>query len=265
MRGGGHGLGLNAIPAVCTQFDAEVCHQNQVWKRTYYGGYARNPMQTYTLTTPKPDGVMFRFEPDFTVFEPNDFDYGWIAKRCQEIAYLMPQLTITLVDEREGQSRQDAFHYPDGIQAMARDLNQGYTARHEILYASKRTQASKKWTHGEHDVIVEIALQYTDSDESIVRGYVNSVLSENGGTHIDALRHALMGYINGANPHPQSWDDVSKGLTAIINIWHPDPQYESMRDVKLLNPDVFNVVESMLYPLFTQHNLRKLRHQKTEG
>lgn len=261
--GGLHGIGLATVNPLSSHLTAYISKQNQVWKRTYREGVGIGAQQKYVSATPQPDGVSITFQPDFTIFELNDFDYDWIRERCQTLAYLFPQVTISLTDERDGQQQSETFHYPDGIQAMVTDMNQGKSARHEVLY-NREIVACTNCYGTNYDVIVEIALQYIDSDEINLHGYVNSVDTRDGGTHIEGFRHALMGYINGASPNPLSWEQVAQGLTAVVNILHPDPQFEGNVRYTIINPEVFNAVESVMYPLLTGANLRELRHSKSE-
>ncbi len=233
-----------------------LCHENQIWKRTYHEGKPHGALLHYTLNQPQPDGVSITFQPDFTIFEPNEFDYDWIRDRCQTLAYLFPQVTISLADERVGKEQSEVFHYPDGIRAMVRDLNRDKSPHHDILNARKLFNLPKY----RDNIVIELALQYTDSQDTILRSYVNAMERVEGGTHIDGFRHALMGYINGSNPHPLSWDETARGLTAIIHILHSDPQFESFTTIKLLNPEMFEAIESMMYPLMVDANLRKARH-----
>jgi len=258
ISGSWHGIGLNSVNSLTSKLSAIISRQNEVWKRTYREGVPHGALQHYTLNQAQPDGVSITFQPDFTIFEPNDFDYVWIHDRCQTLAYLFPQITISLADERDGQEQAEVLHYPDGIRAMVRDRTQGQIPRHEMLYTREIVTYPSRYGDATYDVIVEIALQYTDADTIDLHGYVNSVETPDGGTHIEGLHHALMGYINGASPNPLSWAQVARGLTAVIHILHPDPQFESNSSIKLLNPETFRAVESVMYPLLTSANLRGL-------
>jgi len=251
------GTTIPAVPPVSIFFSATVYKGKKIWKRTYHQGKPHGGLLYYTLNQPQPDGVSITFQPDFSIFEPNDFDYDWIRDRCQTLAYLFPQVTISLTDEREGHEQSEDFHYPNGIRSMVHDRNLDKSERHEILYTKQSIPYPISYRDGTFEIIVEVALQYTDSDAIDLRGYVNSVETKDGGTHIEGFRHALMGYLNGANPNPLSWEQVAQGLTAVINVMHPDPQFESQTSVKLLNPEAFNAVESVMYPLLTGANLRE--------
>ena len=262
VSGGLHGLDIIAVNAVSALFDVTVYHKNTVWKRSYQKGKPHGEYQKYETNDEPFTGVTITFQPDFTIFDANDF----IASRCQEIAYVLPNLTITLIDERTPQSNQAVFHYPDSIQNMVRDLNQAKQHLHDIAY--KREVVTYKYRADRpYDTIVEIAVQFTESDETILRGYTNTVLATDGGTHIEGFRHALMGYINAGHEKSVEWDEIARGLTAVISVSHCDPQYESMKQLKLLNPDIFDAVLQTTYALLVKSNLRHTirKHIQEQG
>ncbi len=255
VSGGLHGIGIIAVNAISATFDITVHHKNTVWKRSYHKGKPHGEHQKYETNDEPFTGVTITFQPDFTIFDANDFDYNLIASRCQEIAYVLPDLTITLIDERTPQSNQVVFHYPDSIQSMVQDLNQGKQALHDIFH--RREVVTYKYRAARpYDIIVEIAFQFTESNETILRGYTNTVLATEGGTHIEGFRHALMGYIHAGHEKSVEWDEIARGLTVVISVSHCDPQYQSMKQLKLLNPDIFDAVLQTTYALLVESNLR---------
>lgn len=254
VQGGLHGVGVTVVNPLASSMQVAVRHQNQVWKRSYRKGKISGAYQTYEMANSQ-TGLTVTFQPDFTIFDENDFDYEWIAERCHDLAYPLPDLSIMLTDERSPKHRQDIFHYPDGIQAMVRDLNKGKTVKHDVLFA-RETLTFKDRQNKPFDVIVELALQYTESDDITLHGFINTIALRDGGTHIKGLQHALMGYINGAHQTHQKWEEVARGLTAVINIFHPYPEFESATKHKLLSREGFDAVVQVTYPLFTNANLR---------
>ena len=264
VSGGYYGVGIIAVTAVSTSFNVTVYHKNTVWKRNYQKGKPHGALQKYETTNTTFTGLTITFQPDFTIFDENDFDYDLIANRCREIAYIFPALTITLIDERSPQNVQEIFHYPDGIQAMVRDLDQGKQALYDIAY-KREIVTYKNYADKPYDTIVEIAFQFSESDETILRGYTNTVLATEGGAHIEGFRHALMGYINTGSKKSIEWEQVSHGLTAIISVSHCDPQYESMTKLKVLNPDIFDAVLQTAYALLVESNLRDSIRKHIQG
>lgn len=255
VSGSWYGVGIVAVNAVSTSFDVTVYHKNTVWKRSYQKGKPHGEYQKYETNDEPFTGVTITFQPDFTIFDANDFDYDLIASRCQEIAYVLPDLTITLIDERTPQPKQAVFHYPDGIQSMVRDLNQGKQPLHDIMIKREVVTYTDRYDNA-YDTIVEMVCQFTESDETILRGYTNTVLATDGGTHVEGFRHALMGYINAGHEKSVECDEIVHGLTAIISVSHCDPYYESMKQLKLLNPDIFDAVLQTTYALLIESNLR---------
>jgi DNA gyrase subunit B len=255
VSGSWYGVGIVAVNALSTSFDVTVYHKNTVWKRSYQKGKPHGEYLKYESSDEPFTGVTITFQPDFSIFDENDFDYDLIANRCKEIAYIFPELTITLIDERTQPNNQDVFHYPDGIQSMVSDLDQTKQPLHDIVY--KREVVTYTDSHNNaYDTIVEIAFQYAESDETILRGYTNTVLATEGGTHIEGFRHALMGYINSGHEKSIEWEKLSQGLIAIISVSHCQPYYESMTNLKLLNPDIFDAVLQTTYALLVESNLR---------
>ena len=220
VDGGLHGLGIISINAVSSFMSIIVKHDKTIMKRTFRKGQSHGAYQKYQVDAPQSSGVSITFQPDFTIFEKHDFDYEWLANRCREIALTQPHLTMTLIDERTSDVRQDVFHYPDGIQTLVRDLNHNKTPIHDILYIHHTIPL--KTYNGEQGIHVEIALQFTESDEMDVRGYVNTVYSEQGGTHVDGFQHTLIGYLTAGYDEPQEWNKTAPGLPAVIHLLFPD-------------------------------------------
>ena len=255
-KDGLHRITIMTVNAICSFMEITLRHDNFIWKRTYHEGKPHGALQKYKITDSKPDGVTVTFQPDFKILANHDFDFNVIAERCQELAYIFPNVTINLNDERTSQHHQAIFHYPDGIQTMVHDLNQGKQPLHDIVSMRDTVTYRARYNKNPYDTIVEIALQYTESDETILRGYTNTVLATEGGTHIEGFQHALIGYLNAGSGESLEWRQLSHGLTAIINVSHSDPYYESQTKFKLLNPDIFDAVLQTTYSLLVKSQLR---------
>lgn len=256
-KDGLHRITIMTVNAMCTFMTIQFRHNDFVWKRTYREGVPQGAIQQYQTHDSKSDGVIVTFQPDFTIMEKNDFDLTLVREYCQKLTYIFPNLTIILKDERPQQHRQDVLHYPDGIQAMVRDLNRDKQPLHKIEYKHEVITNTDR-VDRPYDTIVEIAFQYTDSDETILHGYTNTVFATEVGTHIEGFRHALMGYINTGRYNPVEWEEASRGLTAIISVSHCDPQYESKAQLTLINPDIFDAVLQTTYALLVEAKLRNL-------
>lgn len=255
------GVSISAVTPVSDFLTVTVKHHTSVWKRTFRKGKPHGAYQKYQLDEPQAPGVTITFQPDFTIFEKQDFDYDWLADRCREIALTQPHLTMTLIDERTSNVRQDVFHYPDGIQTLVRDLNQDKTPFHDML--SIHHTIPLKIHNGHLDIHVQITMQFTESDDIELHGYVNTVYSAFGGTHIEGFQHALMGYLNAGKDEPKDWEDVARGLTAVINVLYPDYglEYESMAVTRLITPEAFEAVASATYALLIQNDMRDIFRQ----
>ena len=178
------------------------------------------------------------------------FDYDIILERCQELAYLLPQLTL----EIERDSEILSLHQPKGLAGWVADLNQHDETHHPILSKSSEMDFSNNYV-GQSTIKVELALQFRKHADGFVMGFINTILARDGGTHIEGLRESLIEAIYEDNI-PQN-DNPLQGLTAILHIYHPDPQFESQTKVKLLNPEIKEAVAQCVQALLDE-NLKVL-------
>jgi len=251
VTGGIHGVGLSAVNALTSSMEVVICHKNMVWKRFYREGLPVGAMQKYTSTIDISDGMIFTFQPDFTIFEDNDFEFDRVAKRCADVTYNSPNLTIKLVDERVTPHHQETFFSPDGLKSLVKKLNQDKNPLHDIIHATGEFETV--FRSGERaPYFIEFALQYTDSDETVEKSYVNTVPNSEGGTHIMGLRSAIPTSVNEyfSSRHGLNWKQISRGLTMVVGIRHPDVQFESPTKTKLLTPEAQGAVKTLAYPLF---------------
>ncbi len=255
VTGGLHGVGLAAICALSSKMTVMVRHNNMIWKRFYREGLPYGAVQYYRSLIDRPDGFTVTFQPDFSIMEDNDFDYDRVAKRCADVTYTTPNLTIHLIDERQPTPRHQTFNAPSGMRTLLEDLNAGKTPLHDIVHISGEIDATDN--KGKPiTFFVEIAMQYTDSDESVELNFLNTVSNIMGGVHVHGFQQAILGKVNGYFSHlyhpPRylPWHKIKHGLTAAISIRHPDPQFESPTKTYLMNPEIFGGVVTMLYPHF---------------
>jgi DNA gyrase subunit B len=262
-----HGIGalcpMNALSAECA---VEVARDGYVWRQTYREGIAQTElMQVRALDESEATGTSITFRPDFTILEPNTFNYETVAERMRELAYLLPGLTLTLRDEREAPAKQEKFFFLNGLSDYLYDLNQAHAAIHAPRYEycewTIRANGSKAYT-----ISVDVALQYTDTMETKVIGYVNTLRTYSG-LHIDILPFVIAEAINPfrrifAVDEPFSAAEVLPGLTAIIVVKHPEPIYTSTRNLRLLSSDAAGItakaVSEAVHAYFSTDELERM-------
>ncbi len=193
------------------------------------------------------------FKPDEEIFETNQYEYAILKKRFQELAYLNRGIEIEFLDERTGDK--DNFKFEGGIRSFVEDLNQGQTAVHEMIYAIGESDS------GEHGTVVtEIAVQYNQGYKENVQTFANNIRTIEGGTHLagfkTALTRALNTYIQKSELSKKlkeklAGDDVREGLTAVVSVKLPMPQFEGQTKTKLGNSEVAGLVATLVYEKLT--------------
>jgi DNA gyrase subunit B len=242
VSGGLHGVGVSVVNALSETLDLEIWRNGQVYHQTYERG---NPTGELEVTgTTKRRGTKVTFKPDTGVFETVVFSFDTLAQRLRELAFLNGGVTITLDDERDGKNHK--FHYEGGIVSFVKHLNKAKTAVNE----------KPIYMRGEKDGIeAEIALQWNDGYAEIVYSFANNINTHEGGTHLSGFRSALTRTINSyatkntlAKDLKESitGDDIREGLTAVISVKIPRPQFEGQTKTKLGNTEVKGIVEAIL-------------------
>jgi DNA gyrase subunit B len=242
VSGGLHGVGVSVVNALSETLDLEIWRNGQVYHQTYERG---NPTGELEVTgTTKRRGTKVTFKPDTGVFETVAFSFDTLAQRLRELAFLNGGVTITLDDERDGKTHK--FHYEGGIVSFVKHLNKAKTAVNE----------KPIYMRGEKDGIeAEIALQWNDGYAEIVYSFANNINTHEGGTHLSGFRSALTRTINFyatkntlAKDLKESitGDDIREGLTAVISVKIPRPQFEGQTKTKLGNTEVKGIVEAIL-------------------
>ena len=242
VSGGLHGVGVSVVNALSETLDLEIWRNGQVYHQTYERG---NPTSELEVTgTTKRRGTKVTFKPDAGIFETVAFSFDTLAQRLRELAFLNGGVTITLDDERDGKNHK--FHYEGGIVSFVKHLNKAKTAVNE----------KPIYMRGEKDGIdAEIALQWNDGYAEIVYSFANNINTHEGGTHLSGFRSALTRTINSyatkntlAKDLKESitGDDIREGLTAVISVKIPRPQFEGQTKTKLGNTEVKGIVEAIL-------------------
>jgi DNA gyrase subunit B len=243
VSGGLHGVGVSVVNALSEALELEIWRTGQVYRQSYERGDAVTGLEI-TGTTRK-RGTKITFKPDAQIFETIEFSFDTLAQRLRELAFLNGGVTITIDDERDGKSHK--FLYQGGINSFVQYLNQNKTAVND----------KPIFMQGEKDGIqVEIALQWNDGYAETVYSFANNINTHEGGTHLSGFRSALTRTINyyvGKNNLAKDLkdaniggDDIREGLTAVISVKIPRPQFEGQTKTKLGNTEVKGIVEAVV-------------------
>ncbi len=235
VSGGLHGVGVSVTNALSEVLEVWVKRGNKVHYQKFEKGRPATKLEI--VGESEGTGTIVRFKPDKEIFPETDFHYDILAKRLRELAFLNKGLEIVIEDKRSNKT--ESFLYSGGLKEFVQFLNQGKTPLHETIYLDK-----KKDSHE-----IEIALQYNDGYQENVLSFVNNINTEEGGTHLNGFRNALTRIFNHLakeNNIKFSGEDVREGLTAVISVKVPEPQFEGQTKTKLGNPEVQNLVYTIL-------------------
>ena len=247
VSGGLHGVGVSVVNALSKRLEVEIRRDGAVWRHVFDRGEPRENgfERVRDLGDDEDTGTMVRFWPDTDIFETTDFTFSTLANRLRELAFLNSGVEITLSDERDGESEQ--FRYEGGIREFVEYLNETKTPLHEdVIYFEDLSQ----------EITVEVAMQATDELQGSIHSFANNINTREGGTHLTGFKTALTRVVNDyANEEGLAGDvdgnlkgeDVREGLTAVVSIKHPDPQFEGQTKTKLGNSEVRGIVESAMH------------------
>jgi DNA gyrase subunit B len=257
VSGGLHGVGVSAVNALSSEFIATVYREGYVWKQVYREGLPVTkvekvrPMEEGEIT-----GTVQRFYPDYNIMDENEFSYSTLANRFREMAFVTRKVTITLRDERAKPiPREITYYFDGGIASFVKFLNRNRKPLHEVIYAQRDVEFVSSKNNKPYVIGVEVAFQYTDASTTAELAFTNTINTPDGGTHITGMRSALTSVLNrfarkiGALKEKDqnfSGNDTLEGLTTIVSVKHPDPQFESQTKVKLLNQDVQGAVSQVV-------------------
>jgi DNA gyrase subunit B len=240
VSGGLHGVGVSVVNALSEWLEVEIRRDGRLYTQRYDRGKPQSDLLAGEKTPKR--GTTIRFKPDPEIFETTTFAFDILANRLRELAFLNKGLKIQLEDERD--EKKVTFHYTGGIRQFVEHLNHNKTPVHpRVLY----------FEGGRGDIQVEVALQYNDGYQEFVFSFANNINTREGGSHLTGFRAALTRTISAyaqANGFLKSFkgaitgDDVREGLTAVISVRLPEPQFEGQTKAKLGNSDVRGLVES---------------------
>lgn len=251
VSSGLHGVGSSVVNALSTKLIAEVVQKGELYRVEFEQGTTTMPLKKVGKTD-RPTGTTVTFYPDPTIFkETVVFDYKWAIDYLRHQAYLTKGIYTSVRDERTGDRR--SFYFEGGIQSYVKQLNVGKDVLdNNVFYVEKQVE----------DSMVEIAVQYNDTFTELVKPFANNVLTPDGGTHLVGFKSALTRVINDyarknsllkEKEDNLTGDDIREGLTAIILVKLPDPQFEGQTKNKLGNPEVRRYVEQVMNEYFAYY------------
>ncbi len=240
VSGGLHGVGVSCVNALSEQLSLEVWREGFTWEQEYKRGLPGGPLQK-TGKAGRKTGTKITFKPDVEIFTATEFNYDTLAQRLREMAFLNGGLKIHFVDER-GERKPQLFHFQGGIAEFVAYLNRGKIPLHpEPIHFS-----GERRINGETRLGMEVAIQYNDGYAENVFSFANTINTIDGGTHLSGFRSALTRTINAYGQQAKlfrdvkenlSGDDVREGLTAVVSVKLPQPQFEGQTKGKL-NSDI---------------------------
>jgi DNA gyrase subunit B len=242
VSGGLHGVGLSVVNALAEQLKLEIKRDGKVYEQRYARGTPQEPLKE--VGTSKETGTRITFRPDPQIFEVIDFSFDILSQRLRELAFLNRGVRITIDDERH--EKKHEFLYKGGIISFVEHLNRAKTVvHHKVIHLD-----------GEKDGIeVEIALQWNDSYTENIFSFANNINTIEGGTHLIGFKSALTRTINNyaigssllkKDDGNLQGEDVREGLTAVISVKIPEPQFEGQTKTRLGNSDVKGIVETLI-------------------
>lgn len=260
VSGGLHGVGSSVVNALSTQLDVKVYKEGNVYYQEYRRGAVVDDLKIIEQTDRH--GTTVHFTPDPEIFtETTEFDFSKLATRIRELAFLNRGMRISIEDKREEEPAINEYHYDGGIKSYVEYLNANKTVIFpEPVYLEGEQQ----------DIAVEVSMQYTDGYHSNIMSFANNIHTYEGGTHESGFKTALTRVINDyarkqklmkENDDNLTGEDVREGLTAVISIKHPDPQFEGQTKTKLGNSEVRTVTDR----LFSEHFMKFLLENPSVG
>ena len=233
VSGGLHGVGISVVNALSKWLVADVYRNGKIYRQTYEKGITTSPLEV--VGESHHTGTIINFMPDETIFDEIEFKYETLEHRLRELSFLNKGVKIVFEDKREGSQRKKEFHYEGGLVEFVKYLNKTKTPIHDdVVYIDKKVG----------DSIVEIAMQYTDGYTENIYSFANNIDTHEGGTHLAGFKAALTKTVNDyakrnklikENEGNLTGEDIREGLTAVISVKLPDPQFEGQTKTKLGN------------------------------
>ncbi|WP_124057755.1 DNA topoisomerase (ATP-hydrolyzing) subunit B [Vaginisenegalia massiliensis] len=244
VSGGLHGVGASVVNALSTELTVQVSRNGNLYQQTYHRGLVQGDLAI--VGSSDETGTRVNFVPDPAIFtETTDFNYEKLMKRVRELAFLNKGLRISIEDKREDRQKHDSFYFEGGIKSYVEYINKDKTVLFdEPIYIEDQVD----------DIQVEVSMQYTDGYHMNIVSFANNIHTHEGGTHESGFKAALTRVVNDyarkmnlikENDENLIGEDAREGLTAIISVKHPDPQFEGQTKTKLGNSEVRAITDRL--------------------
>lgn len=253
VSGGLHGVGAAAVNALSEWMEVTVRREGHVWFQRYQRGIPQDSVKKIgKLKKDEQTGTTTRFRFDELIFDDAEYKYETLLNRFREMAFVTSGVFLKLRDERPSVPREMSFYFEGGVKSFVRYLNRNRKPIHDPVYADKEVDG----------IEVEVALQYTDGIAISEYSFANTINTPDGGTHLTGVRTAVTRVINNYARKNNflkdkdsnfSSDDTREGMTVVVSVKHPDPQFESQTKVKLMNAEVSGIVSSVLHEALTAY------------
>ena len=257
VSGGLHGVGVSCVNALSDWMEVTVRRPPNMYRQVYHRGIPEKPVEI--IGSADTTGTTVRFTPDFSIMEKNNFSYDTLLARFRELSYLNKGITIELVDKRGEEEKKEVLHAEGGLSSFVKYLNE----YKNTLFDPISFEGNRVIEKENKEVSVEVALQYNDKYDEKIYTFVNNINTREGGTHLVGFRAALSRCINNQLKKSQKYmkkypdtleaSDIAEGLTAIISVKIPEPQFEGQTKMKLGNSAVRGIVDSLVYEKLTNY------------
>ncbi len=243
VSGGLHGVGVSVVNALSATVKVEVKQYGKLFVQEYDHGYPVYPLKVVGTCPESETGTSVTFLPDAAIFSETVFDIHILTARLRELAFLNPGLEIVIVDERTQEEKK--FLYAGGIKEFVAYLNEGKQVLHPHVLSLHK--------EAENNIIVDLALQWNDSYSELLFSFVNNINTHEGGTHVSGFSTALTRVLNAYVKKKKlsdialSGEDIREGLTAVLSIKIPEPQFEGQTKTKLGNSEIKGIVDSITF------------------
>jgi DNA gyrase subunit B len=248
VSGGLHGVGVSAVNALSAWCEVRVQRDGKTYFQRYERGIPRAPVAVIGKSNPKETGTLTTFQFDPEIFKGDlDYKFETLVQRFREMAFVTRGVTLYVLDERT--EHEMTFYFEGGITSFVRYLNRNREVLHPVVHVEKEVEG----------ITIDAAIQYTDAYADSVYAFANTINTVDGGTHLTGLRAAVTrtindyarksGLLKDSDPN-FTGEDTREGLTAIVSIKHPDPQFESQTKVKLMNPEVQTLTQQIVGEAF---------------
>jgi DNA gyrase subunit B len=243
ISGGLHGVGVAAVNALSEYLEVTIKQEGKIFWQRFERGVSKGPLKVIGETDEA--GTQIVFYPDSTIFESIEFNYDQMKSRLRELAYLNKGLKISVADEREGREQIETFVYEGGIVHFVEQLNKGKdTVLPKIIYIEETIDSNE----------IEVAIQYNAGYSETIYTYANNINTEEGGAHLDGFKNGLTKVVNEygqklkvlKDNEKLSGEDVREGITAVISVKLPNPQFEGQTKTKLGNSEIRTMINRVV-------------------